>query len=377
MKRIYKIAPTLRLLFIFTIWAFVILLILDAFKYVFLMSCINIGSVKECVTSAVDSSGTLFAIGGILVAIVALVPTFWTDSKIRDAKKEIIREVTENVQESMQRLNQAQILMFEADRYQIAEDLPIRESLIQDAIRLWPYFKREGDKKLGIDFSNAVIAHFYQHLGMDSGVNAYLQATTFTRDLIRSYQNKAIFYLEETVKNSEKHDRDILVNLACMYGCADRYDEMIRVIEQALKADENVKDDLRESKRLSLLMRSCGIERRKIEKLGQKIGKELPMSKDEFKRIINHVDLEIRRDYYIVFFAISKQQRLSKNYVYLIKIACSIIEGQRLVSNAFYYDVFEDKIIKEILPIPPQPISIEEAFEEFDKVLYIICSPEG
>jgi hypothetical protein len=99
MKWISKIAPTVRLLFFFTIWALVILLILAVFKYVFLTGCISVGSVKECVTSVVDSSGTLFAIGAILVAIVALVPTFWTDSKIRDAKKEIIREVTENVQE--------------------------------------------------------------------------------------------------------------------------------------------------------------------------------------------------------------------------------------------------------------------------------------
>src|SRR5258708_7015667 len=159
------IAPILRVLFFFLLWALAILLILDAFKYAFLMSCISVGSVKECVTSTVDSTGTLFAIGGILVAIVALVPTFWTDSKIRDAKKEIIREVSETVQESMLRLNQAQILMFEADRYQDALELPTRESLIQNAIRLWPFFKEEGDRKLGNDFSEAVIANFYRNTG--------------------------------------------------------------------------------------------------------------------------------------------------------------------------------------------------------------------
>src|SRR5258708_19371622 len=99
------IAPILRVLFFFLLWALAILLILDAFKYAFLMSCISVGSVKECVTSAVDSSGTLFAIGGILVAIVALVPTFWTDSKIPDAKKKLIREVPPNLQERIQHLN--------------------------------------------------------------------------------------------------------------------------------------------------------------------------------------------------------------------------------------------------------------------------------
>lgn len=168
-----------------------------------------------------------------------------------------------------------------------------------------------------------------------------------------------------------------MVNLACMYGCAVRYDEMIRVIEQAIKADENAKDDLQESNRLSLLMRSCGIERRKIERLGQKIGKELPLSKVEFVRVVNSVDLENRREHYIIFFALSKQQRLTQDYVYLIKIACANIQGQRLVTNAFYYHVLEDQNIIDILPTPPRPISVEEAFDEFDKVLYIICSPEG
>jgi hypothetical protein len=202
-KRVWtnRIAPKLRVLFFFLLWALVILLIVDAFKYAFLMSCISVGSVKECVTSGVDSSGTLFALGGILVAIVALVPTLWTDSKIREAKNEVIREATKNVQESMQRLNQAQILMFEADRYQNAVYLPDRESLIQNAIRLWPFFKEEGDRKPGNDFSRAVIANFYRNLG---GTVAYLQANTiFTRDLMRSYLNKAIFYLEEAVRSSE------------------------------------------------------------------------------------------------------------------------------------------------------------------------------
>lgn len=211
-RRVIPILPTLQVITRFLWRLFLVVAILFGFKYIFLTDCLAAGNVKACVTSQVNSTDTFIALGTILIAIVALIPTFWIDSKIRDAKKEIIREVTENVQESMQRLNQAQILMFEADRYQNAADLPIRESLIQDAIRLWPFFKEEGDKKLGNDFSKAVIAHFYHNLGMDTGVNAYLQATTFTRDLIRSYQNKAIFYLEETVRNSEKPDRDAISN---------------------------------------------------------------------------------------------------------------------------------------------------------------------
>jgi tetratricopeptide (TPR) repeat protein len=376
MKWINQIAPTLRLLFFFSLWALIILSILAVFKYVFLTSCINVGRVKECVTSAVDSSGTLFAIGGILIAIVALVPTFWTDSKIRDAKKEIIREVGENIQESMQRLNKAQILIFEADKYQKAADLISKELLIEEAIRLWSPFKQEGDRKLGNDFSLAVISEFYQSPSKGKDLQAIMQGTVLNRDQIISYLNKAIFYLEETPRNSESPDRDILVNLACMYGCARRYEEMIRVIEQAIKVDENSRDDLQESKRLSLLMLACGTDRRKIEKLGKKIGKELPLTKTEFLRIINSVDLEKRQDYYIYFFGLRRQSRISKNDVYITKIAASNVQGQRLIVSGLYYSVFEDQNMKDILSKEGQPILIEEAFDEVDKELYVICFVE-
>lgn len=212
-RRVIPALPTLKVILGFLWGLFLVVAIIFGFKYIFLTDCLAAGDVKACVTSQVNSTDTFIALGTILIAIVALVPTFWTDSKIRDAKKEIIREVTETVQESMQRLNQAQIQIFEADRLLYERDLPYRESLIQDAIRLWPFFKEEGDRRLGNDFSEAVIAHFYQNSGLDTSTDALMQANTYTRDLIRSYLNKAIFY---GYQDSSVDETSPLTNGSCV-----------------------------------------------------------------------------------------------------------------------------------------------------------------
>jgi len=85
-------------------------------------------------------------------------------------------------------------------------------------------------------------------------------------------------------------DRDGLVSLACMYGCSGQYDPMIRTIEHAIRIDENARDDFQEMKRLSLLIIACNSQKSSLEKVGKKIGIDLPLSKGQFTKII--IDLE-------------------------------------------------------------------------------------
>lgn len=368
-----RIIPTLTTLQVITrfLWGlFLIVAILVGFKYLFFTSCIGVGNVKECISSNLDSSSTLFAIGGILVAIVALIPTFWIEGKIKDAKKEVSQEIFEAVKENMQCLSKAQMLIFDADKYLSPAVLLIRDGFIQQAVKLWPAFKEEEYRKLSSAFSGAVIEEFYQGPGVAS-MNSVIQGVSIPKGQIGLYINKAIFYLEETVLNSGNPGRDGLVNLACMYGCAGRYGEMIRVIEKAIKVDENARDDLQEAKRLSLLIRACGTDRKKIEKLGKKIGKDLPLSKDEFVRTIMTVDLQTLNGY-INFFAIRKQGSGVGDFVYMIKITAVDKQGQRLVSG-IYCTLLESKDRKDIPSTTGQQVSIEEFFSEVDKELYVIC----
>jgi tetratricopeptide (TPR) repeat protein len=369
-SRVISKPSTWQVITRFLLRLFLVLAILVLFKYLFFVSCLNVGSVKDCVTYNVDSSNTLFAIGGILVAIVALIPTFWIEGKIRDAKKEVAQEIFEEVKENMQHLSKAQMMIFDADRYLSPATLLIRDSIIQEAVNLWPTFKIDEYRKLSMAFSSAVIQDFYQTAS--SGV---IQGVSIPKGQMLVYINKAIFYLEETVKSSKNPERDSLVNLACMYGCVGRYEIMIRTIEKAIKEDENARDDFQEFKRLSLLIYACGINRQKIEKLGKKIGKELPLSKDEFIRIVKKVDLQSLNGY-INFFGIKKRRSGTEEWNYMIQISAAIDkQGQRLVCGL--YLTFESKDSKHIPPVANQLVSIEEFFDEVDKELFVICFIEN
>ena len=371
-RRVIPTLPTLQVITRFLWGLFLVVAILVGFKYLFFTSCLSVGNVKECVSSSVDSSSTLFAIGGILVAIVALIPTFWIEGRIRDAKKEVSQAVSESVKADMQCLSEAQMLIFDADRYINPSVLLIRDGLIQRAVQLWPAFKKEEYRKLARAFSGAVREEFYQSPGV-AGMISVMQVVSIPKGQVFFYINKAIFYLEETDQHAEYSDREVLVNLACMHGCAGRYDEMIRVIERAIKIDANARDDFQEAKSLSLLMHACGTDRRKIEKLGNKIGKELPLSKDEFVRTIKKVDLQNLRGY-INFFAIKKHRSGTEEYVYVIKITAVDKQGQRSVCGL--YLTLDSKGSKEIPSSAGQTVSMEEFFDEVDKELFVICFSE-
>jgi len=276
------------------------------------------------------------------------------------------------VKADMQCLSEAQMLIFDADRYINPSVLLIRDGLIQRAVQLWPAFKKEEYRKLARAFSGAVREEFYQSPGV-AGMISVMQGVSIPKGQVFFYINKAIFYLEETDQHAEYSDREVLVNLACMHGCAGRYDEMIRVIERAIKIDANARDDFQEAKSLSLLMHACGTDRRKIEKLGNKIGKELPLSKDEFVRTIKKVDLQNLRGY-INFFAIKKHRSGTEEYVYVIKITAVDKQGQRSVCGL--YLTLDSKDSKEIPSSAGQTVAMEEFFDEVDKELFVICFSE-
>ncbi len=373
-KRIIPTLPTLRVITRFLWGGFLVIAILVGFKYIFFTNCLSVGSVKACITSAINSSDTFFAIGGILVAIVALIPTFWIEGKIKDAKKEVSQKIFEDVRENMQRLSKAQMLIFDADRYQSHASLLVRDGFVQEAIHLWPAFKTEEYGKLSKAFSSAITEEFYQGAGIGIDMHAQIQGLSIPKKLMGSYIERAIFYSEGAVSSDENLDRDDLVNLACMYGCCARYEDMIRAIERAIKFDENAKDDFQETKRLALLMYACQSDRRRIEKLGRKIGKDLPLSKAEFVRIISKVDLQSLTGY-IRFFALKKRSNIMEEAVYLLTMTPQDVQGQRRVSGLYLTMGGKDR---HDIPLKTgDQTSMEEFFEEVDKELYVICSYEG
>lgn len=380
-RRLIPTLPTLRVFLGFLLGLFLIIAILIGFKYLFFTNCVSIGNVKECVSSTVNSSDTFFAMGGILVAIVALIPTLWIDSKIRDAKKEVSQEIAEDVKGSMQRLSNAQILIFEADTFKSPADLLLKEGNIQRAVNLWPAFRKEEYRKLGNAFSEVVIDTFYQGLGVISTNIIMAQSLTVLTNQLSLYTNRAIFYLEETVLHAEVADREGLVRLACMYGCGGKYEEMIRVIEKSLKIDENARDDFQEPRRLSLLVRACGTDKRKIEKLSKKIEKDLPLSKEEFIGVLEELS-HIYNGFPCDFFAIARQSN-NKEHAYTIRITSfgNGSDGMKL-GGQIIREFSNGNDVQDIPPhgsLPPSEwlLPVEEFFNQVNNQYYVICYNEA
>jgi hypothetical protein len=121
-------------------------------------------------------------------------------------------------------------------------------------------------------------------------------------------------------------------------------------------------------------MYACVSDRRLIEKLGKKIGKELPLSKAEFINIVKKVDLT-NRAIYINFFAVKRQRPMMGENVYIIKFTAADVQGQRVLSG-LYCTVIETKDVHNIPPTVGEQVSIEDFFDEVDKELFVICFSE-
>jgi hypothetical protein len=141
-----------------------------------------------------------------------------------------------------------------------------------------------------------------------------------------------------------------------MYGCAEKYDLMIRTIEQAVRIDDNARDDFQDTKRLSLLILACGSRKSSIEKLGKKIGMDLPLSKQQFTKIIKDIHLETANLSYPKCYAIKKvldQTRSAAYAVYIIKFF-SRNDGASVHSAQYFRAISTPTTIDDLDGIGPE-----------------------
>jgi len=159
-----------------------------------------------------------------------------------------------------------------------------------------------------------------------------------------------------------------------MYGCAEKYDLMIRTIEQAVHIDDNARDDFQDTKRLSLLILACDSRKSSIEKLGKKIGMDLPLSKQQFTKIIKDIHLETANLSYPKCYAIKKvpdQTKSAAYAVYIIKFFSN--NGGASVHSAQYFRAISTLITIDDLIPPGQEISVDDFFEKVDHEFFVIC----
>jgi len=81
----------------------------------------------------------------------------------------------------------------------------------------------------------------------------------------------AIHYLRENVLETTVPDAEGLLYLACMYSYQEQFEEMIRVIDRAVKIDERIKGQFQQRKILQALLCACNSDEIKMEILRKRV----------------------------------------------------------------------------------------------------------
>ena len=220
------------------------------------------------------------------------------------------------LREDIQKIIQAEQLLSEADKYPPSPGLMEKEKLVLQAVELWPKFKQRAFRQLGIEMSIAVINGFDPTKRMK--MNTLVYSSRLRKDEIEWLTNSAISYLEETVLPAVTPDTEGLLYLASMYGYRDRFDDMIKIIDRAITIDEAMKERFRGSKILVTLLRACGADRTRLERLSKKFGIS-PTTKKTFRDYVQNFDL-VDFHGFIEWIAVKRLNAKGEPGIFIIKI---------------------------------------------------------
>jgi len=183
----------------------------------------------------------------------------------------------------------------------------------------------------------------------------------------------AISYLRETALNIDKPNSKGLIYLACMYGYQKGYNEMMKILDLAIKTDEEAREEFQESRKLLTLLSACASDRTRLEKLGKKIGLVFPATKSSFCSSLENIDI-VGRTTYIHWIAVGRPRTSYGEECFIIKIfAHDEVMGRKV--DAFYHKVNDASNIT-IIAEQDNPIDIEELFNRINPNFFLICLAE-
>lgn len=230
------------------------------------------------------------------------------------------------------RRNRADLLLLRA--YQFATDLQEKAGLIEEAVELYPPCKQVELRKLGIEMSIAVIDGYDPTTQMGRQMASVIRSTggypVLERVDMEWLTTNAINYLRDNVLNAATPDSEGLLYLACMYGYQQQFDEMMKVIDQSLKIDEEIKYKLMQRKNLLTLLHATGSDQMKLERVRKKL--EIPsFSKETFCQFVQNFNVTDFSDY-IDWIAIKRPSALGERGTFLIRINSANVQNNGLVS---------------------------------------------
>jgi hypothetical protein len=115
-----------------------------------------------------------------------------------------------------------------------------------------------------------------------------------------------------------------------MYGYQQQFEEMMKIIDKAVKIDGEIKEKFQQRQILLTLLHACGSDQMKVERLRKRLG--IPrVSKKPFCKFIQDFDLTDFHGY-IQWVAIKRPSAAGEKGIFIIHITPPYVQNKGLVS---------------------------------------------
>ena len=292
--------------------------------------------------------------------------------EIEQARVEAAKQNAEALQKIQKARDEARAenILLEANKF--AMSLLDKDAQVNKAVALNPDIKQRELRQMGIEMSIAVIDGYdpvtqrgRMIAGLGRGMVSYWK---LERNDIARLATTAINYLQENVLETTMPDADGLLYLACMYGYQEQFEEMIHVIGQAVKIDENIIEQFQQRKILQMLLRACNSDQIKLEVLRKSLSLPL-VSKKTFCEYLQNFDLTDFNGF-IEWLAVKKPSATGKKGTFLIKITPPYPSNEGKVSASGQSITSWD--FETIIPTT-EPVTIEELYELLHSLFILFC----
>ncbi len=243
--------------------------------------------------------GAIFTVGGLVVALVAVLTQIQLQDRIKrevsNARQEVEdtfnNELRVEYEKRIREQVEGMLAFFQAAN---AADWKRAEELIRIALQKYPELPR-ARSFLGFRMSNDVQAYFYYLLrgGLPQLPQRFLypvddasmyytseSATQLSQPWMEPPKLDAIDWLQQALQHQDDPEGEVSAALALMYGFSEAYGKMIEALHNALDHYPDLVSYFQSPGRLMMLIYACSKDRARIQELMNVLHFPLPTEND-------------------------------------------------------------------------------------------------
>ncbi len=328
--------------------------------------------------------GAVFAVGGLIVALVAILTQIQLEDRIQkqvNEAKNILEETFEmKIRAEYEKQIQDQIegtLAFadatRATSWQDAEEL-MRKSL-QKYPNLPGAYSIIGlrlSQEVELSYTNALFPSLLLPPAVFFGYVAPVSVQSSDMPTSNLPKLEAITWLENALEHQDNPEEKVSLALALMYGYNEYYDKMINILREIEGRDASLLSYFRTATRLFMLIQACSKDYGRIEEVAKAINYSLPTKADIEEAIHNP---KIPSYQPVDWFAIE----LSNN---ALKMPATVGIFKPSPSNESYATLVRGKLQPDTIPpIDPgrdpslgiQMLPVDDLINQISQSFFVIC----